>query len=117
MNTKEDYLSAIYRLTDAGDGKTKTSQVSEELGISNASASETIQKLEEEDLVCRVAYKGFTLSPMGKEEGRQAKEKFEKLKKIFDKSGVEDPEKEADAVEHSISRAAVEKLEKEILEN
>ncbi len=117
MNSREDYLSAIYRLTDAGDGKTKTSEVSEELEVSNASASETIQKLEEEDLVCRVAYKGFTLSPMGKEKGRKAEEKFEKLEKIFSKTGVENPEQEADAVEHSISREAVEKLGEEVLEN
>jgi DtxR family Mn-dependent transcriptional regulator len=116
MNSREDYLSAIYRLTDAGDGKTKTSEVSEELEVSNASASETIQKLEEDDLVCRAAYKGFTLSPIGKEKGRRAEEKFETLIKIFEKSGVEDSAEEADSVEHSISQEAVEKLEKKVLE-
>ncbi len=117
MNSREDYLSAIYRLTEEGTGKTKTSEVSEELGISDASASETIQKLEEDDLVCRAAYKGFTLSPMGKKKGQEAKEKFDILKNIFDEVGVDNPVEEADSVEHSISRETVEKLEAEILEN
>ncbi|EGQ42928.1 MAG: metal dependent transcriptional regulator, partial [Candidatus Nanosalina sp. J07AB43] len=35
MDTREDYLSAIYRLTDEGDRKTKTSEVSEKLRVSN----------------------------------------------------------------------------------
>jgi Mn-dependent DtxR family transcriptional regulator len=117
MNSREDYLSAIYRLTNAGSGRTKTSEVSRELSISDASASESIQKLEEDDLVCRAAYKGFTLSPMGKKRGEEAKKKFETLKSIFEEIGMRGPEREADSVEHSISIEAVEKLEQEILEN
>jgi|APHM01.1.fsa_nt_gi Mn-dependent transcriptional regulator len=117
MSSRESYIRAIYRLTDAGDSKTKTSKVSEELGVSNASASEAIQKLQEDNLVCRVAYKGFTLSPMGKEECRKAEKKFEKLEKIFEKTGVEEPRREADAIEHSVSRDTVWKLEEEVLKN
>jgi DtxR family Mn-dependent transcriptional regulator len=117
MNSREDYLSAIYRLTNAGSGRTKTSKVSKALNISDASASESIQKLEEDNLVCRVAYRGFTLSPMGKKKGEEAKEKFETLKNIFEKIGMRAPETEADSVEHSISTEAVEKLELEILGN
>ena len=117
MNHREDYLKAIYKLTDGGDGKTKTSEVSEELDVSDASASETIQKLEDENLVCRAAYKGFTLSPMGKDQGEKASEKFEVLKDIFSASGVDQPVEEADAAEHSISKEAVEKLEEKVLEN
>lgn len=116
MNSREDYLSAIYKLTDGGSGKTKTSEVSKELGISDASASETIQKLEEDNLVCRAAYKGFTLSPMGKKKGQEAEEKFDVLKNIFEEADVDNPEDEADSVEHSISREAVEKLESEIID-
>jgi len=115
MNHREDYLKAIYSLTDEGEGTTKTSEVSKKLDISDASASESIQKLEDENLVCRAAYKGFTLSPMGKEKGKEAKEKFYTLKNVFDQIGVENAEEEADSVEHSISGGAVEKLEEEVL--
>jgi DtxR family Mn-dependent transcriptional regulator len=112
MNTKEDYLRAVYDLTDGGEGKTTTSEISEELEVADASASEAVQKLEEEDLVCRAEYKGFTLSPMGKEEARKLSEKHEKLEMFFsEKLGLEDPKEEADAVEHAVSMEAVEKME------
>lgn len=117
MNHREDYLRAIYDLTKSGKNKTKTSEISKELDVSDASASETIQKLEDQDLVCRAAYKGFTLSPMGKNQGEKAKDKFEALVEIFDELGVNNPEGESDSVEHSISEEAVKKLEEEVLEN
>lgn len=117
MNHREDYLRTIYRLTDQGEGKTTNSEISEELDISDASASETIQKLEEDDLVCRAAYKGFTLSPMGKKKGKDAKDKSDTLESIFKEVDVSEPKKEADSVEHSISLEAVERLEEKVLEN
>ena len=117
MNHREDYLKAIYRLTDSGESKTTTSRVAEELEISDASASETIQKLEDEDLVCRAAYKGFTLSPPGKELGKEAQEKFQKLKKTLETAGVEHPEEEAREMETHISDSAVKKISEKIGEN
>lgn len=110
MSSKEDYLRAIYQLTDSGDSKTTTSELSSETEVSNASASEAVQKLEDENLVCRAAYKGFTLSPMGKEKGEKLSEKHEKLLELFERLGVEEPEKEADDVENAISLETVEKM-------
>jgi DtxR family Mn-dependent transcriptional regulator len=111
MSSKEDYLRAIYELTEGGEDKTTTSELSDFLDVSDASASEAVQKLEDEDLVCRAAYRGFTLSPMGKEEGGNLAEKHRKLENFFsDELGLEDAEAEADAVEHAISLEAVDKL-------
>lgn len=112
---KEDYLRKIYSLTDEGDSSTTTSELAEKISVTNASASEAVQKLEEDKLVCRAAYKGFTLSPMGKEEASKLAEKNKKLEKIFEESNVSDPVDEADRVEHSISIEALEKLEEKIL--
>jgi DtxR family Mn-dependent transcriptional regulator len=115
MSSKEDYLRAIYNLTDGGEDKTTTSELSSQMEVSDASASEAVQKLEEDDLVCRAAYKGFTLSPVGKEEGEKLAEKHETLKKFFSgELGLNEPEKEADAVEHSISMDALEKMEEKV---
>lgn len=116
MNHREDYLRTIYRLTEEGEGKTTTSEVSRELDISDASTSETIQKLEEEDLVCRAPYQGFTLSPPGKELGKESQMKFSRLKQVFKELELENPEEEADRVEHSISDTAADKIFSEILE-
>ena len=110
MNEKEQYLKTIYDLTSSGEETTTTKQVSENLNVSNASASEAVQKLEEDKLVCRVPYKGFTLSPPGKKLGKELREKNQKLEKLFRKAEVEDPEKEAEKVENHISSEAVKKL-------
>lgn len=115
MSSKEDYLREIYRLTDSGDSKSSTSELAREMDVTNASVSEAVQKLEQENLVCRAAYKGFTLSPMGKDEAEKLDEKNKKLKRIFSYLGLEHPENEADRVEHSISLEAVEKLEEKLL--
>lgn len=116
MNSKENYLRTIYRLTEEGEERATTSEVSTSLEVSDASASEAIQKLEEENFVCRAAYKGFTLSPPGKEKGKRLQEKYDRLEKIFSETGVEDPGKEADRVEHAISLEAVEKIENRLEE-
>ncbi|MBY6287111.1 hypothetical protein GLT90_00710 [Nanohaloarchaea archaeon H12] len=110
MNEKEQYLKTIYDLTSSGEETTTTKQVSENLNVSNASASEAVQKLEEDKLVCRVPYKGFTLSPPGKKLGKELREKNQKLEKLFRKAEVEDPEEEAERVENHISSEVVEKL-------
>lgn len=117
MSSKEDYLRAIYNLTDGGESKTSTSELSSEMEVSNASSSEAVQKLEDENKVCRAAYKGFTLSPMGKEEGKKLAEKHRRLENLFQKAGVENPEKEADSVEHAISTEALKKMEEYIERN
>ncbi len=111
MNTKEKYLKTIYRLTEAGEKKTTTSELSSHMEVSDASSSEAVQKLEEENLVCRAAYKGFTLSPMGKKEGEKFLDKNNRLEKFFEEIGVEDPEEEAGEVAHVISEETLGKME------
>ena len=111
MSSKENYLRTIYELTEGGEKKTTTSELSSHMDVSDASSSEAVQKLEEENLVCRAAYKGFTLSPMGKKEGKKLSDKNKCLEKFFREIGVENPEKEAKEVEHSISEDTVRKME------
>ncbi|QKQ97927.1 MarR family transcriptional regulator [Candidatus Nanohaloarchaea archaeon] len=113
MTAKQNYLRAIYKLTEEGEKGTTTGELAEELGVSNASVSETIKKLEDQKLICRAPYKELTLSPMGKEEAERIKKKYDTLTKFFKDLGLEEPEKEADTVEHSISMNAVEKIEEE----
>ncbi|EGQ42753.1 MAG: Mn-dependent transcriptional regulator [Candidatus Nanosalina sp. J07AB43] len=110
MSEKQKYLKAIYNLTSSGEETTTTKQVSENLGVSGASASEAVQKLEDDKLVCRVPYKGFTLSPPGKKLGEELEQKNQKLETMFRKAEVENPEAEAQKVETHISIEAVEKI-------
>lgn len=111
----QNYLRKIYQITEAGEESTTTSELAEQMQVTNASASEAVAKLEEENLVCRAPYKGFTLSPMGKEQGEKLADKHSKLKAFFQEIGVEEPGKEAQKIETSISTEATEKIDEEIL--
>lgn len=111
MDSAENYLRAIYNLTSGGEGSTTTSEVASQLDVSDASASEAIQKLEEQNLVCRAPYKEFTLSPLGKEQGQKLSRKHDILEDFFRKIGTKKPGEEADAAEHAISIETAEKIE------
>jgi len=113
--TKKNYLRKIYQITQAGEESTTTSELAEQMQVTNASASEAIAKLEEENLVCRAPYKGFTLSPMGKEKGEKLADKHEKLKAFFQELDLEEPEEEAANVEKAISQETVNRIDEEIL--
>lgn len=112
MESRENYLRAVYELTEQGDGGATTSELASYLDVSDASVSEAIQKLEEENLVCRAPYQGFTLSPIGKEKAQEVAKKYNTLKKFFSETlEVENTEEQADAVEHHITEETAEKIE------
>ncbi|MFB6158238.1 MAG: metal-dependent transcriptional regulator [Candidatus Nanohalobium sp.] len=109
MKSREDYLRAIYELGD--EEGTTTSELAEHLDVSDASASEAIQKLEEDNLVCRAPYRGFTLSPIGKAEAQKVARKHQVLREFLEKTlEVEKAEEQADAIEHSITEETAEKI-------
>lgn len=109
--SKEDYLRSIYELTEKGEGGAKTSELAEYMDVSDASTTEALKKLEEENMVCRAPYKGFTLSPMGKEKAKELQTKYDTLKDFFSSTlNVEKSEEQANAVEHYITKEAAEKI-------
>ena len=110
-DSKEDYIRSIYELTSEGDGGAKTSELAEHMNVSDASATEALKKLEEEDLVCRAPYKGFTLSPVGKSEAEKLQKKYDILQDFFSNTlEVENAEQQANAVEHHITEEAADKI-------
>lgn len=112
MESSENYLRAVYELTESGDRGTTTSELADHMEVSNASVSEAVQKLEDENLLCRAPYKGFALSPMGREKAEKLHKKYEIMKDFFqDTLEVDNAEEQADAVEHSITMETAEKLE------
>lgn len=108
--SKNNYLRAIFSLTNNGEGSTKTSEVAAELDVSDASASEAVSKLQEEGLVCKADYKGFTLSPMGKKKGKRMEKVFHELCKFLEANEIEKVEDEANAILDSASISAIEKI-------
>ena len=60
----QDYAKAIYVLSE-GRGAVSTSAISERLGVSPASASAMVKRLESVGLAARRPYHGVTLTPAG----------------------------------------------------
>ena len=61
----EDYAKAIYSLSHQGDGTATTNALAERLGVTPASVSAMVKKLDERGLVRHVRYKGVALTPEG----------------------------------------------------
>src|SRR3954467_15561261 len=61
----EDYAKAIYSLSRQGDGTATTNALAERLGVTPASVSAMVKKLDERGLVRHVRYKGVALTPEG----------------------------------------------------
>jgi DtxR family Mn-dependent transcriptional regulator len=61
----EDYAKAIYALESRCDGAVSTNALAERLGVSAASASGMVKKLDGLGLVSHVPYRGVQLTPAG----------------------------------------------------
>ena len=62
----EDYAKAIYSLAGRTDGAVSTNALAERLGVTPASVSAMVKKLDDRGLVEHVPYKGVALTPAGK---------------------------------------------------
>ncbi len=64
---EENYLKAIYHLSDGGDLGVSTNAIAEELSTKPASVSDMIRKLSQKDVVDYQKYKGVQISKKGKQ--------------------------------------------------
>src|SRR5438067_5715912 len=62
----EDYAKAIYALAAESDGPVSTNAVAERLGVTPASASAMVKRLDELGLVSHVPYRGVELTADGR---------------------------------------------------
>ena len=61
----EDYAKAIYALAQRGDGPVGTSELAERLGVTPATATAMLKRLDERGLVRHRPYRGVTLTADG----------------------------------------------------
>src|ERR687885_932799 len=61
----EDYAKAIYALEQRGAGAVSTNALADRLGVTAASASGMVRRLDEMGLVTHVPYRGVRLTPEG----------------------------------------------------
>lgn len=70
MNSQieENYLKAIYKLSQEENAPVSTSKLAEELGVQSASVTDMIKKLSQKNLLSYKKYHGVSLSDKGRSE-------------------------------------------------
>jgi DtxR family transcriptional regulator, Mn-dependent transcriptional regulator len=107
-NSTEEYLEAIYNLSQNGEPAT-TSAISKRLNISPASTTEMLKKLANEEYVNYSPYQGVTLTSKGLGIGERITRKHRLLERFLHdtlKIGNDKVHTEACAMEHSLSDEA-----------
>ncbi len=107
-NSTEEYLEAIYNLTQNGQTAT-TSAISKRLNIAPASATEMLRKLADEEYVNYSPYQGVTLTSKGLGIGERITRKHRLLERFLHdtlKIGNDKVHAEACAMEHALSDEA-----------
>jgi DtxR family Mn-dependent transcriptional regulator len=111
--TIEEYVEVIY-LLEAKDGRAQTGRIASEMKVRPSSATEMLQKLQEEGLLRYETYSGANLTPAGQRLARDMRRRHGVIADFLEMIGVERAIADADAcqIEHHVSRESVEKLEK-----
>jgi DtxR family transcriptional regulator, Mn-dependent transcriptional regulator len=102
----EDYAKAIYSLSRQGDGTATTNALAERLGVTPASVSAMVKKLDERGLVRHVRYKGVVLTPEGERVALEVMRHHRLLETyLVEHLGVpwDRVHEEAEALEHVLS--------------
>jgi len=64
--TEENYLKAIYHLSNGGDESVNTNSLAESMNTTPASANDMVKRLAQKKIIDHQKYKGATLLPKGK---------------------------------------------------
>lgn len=65
-HSEENYLKAIYKLSEKTDKSISTNQIAKEMQTTAASVSDMVKKLSEKKLILYTKYKGVTLTALGR---------------------------------------------------
>ena len=107
----EDYLEQIYNLIE-GKGYARVVDIAKNLGISQASVTNMIQKLDAEGFVVYERYRGVVLTDEGRKVGAEIARRHEVLTRLLAGFGL-DPKtvhEDVEGMEHHISRQTLEVL-------
>ncbi len=107
----EDYLEQIHNLI-AGKGYARVVDIADNLGISQASVTNMVQRLAGEGYLLYERYRGITLTDEGRNVGEAIARRHEVLTRLLGGFGL-DPEtvhRDVEGMEHHISRQTLEVL-------
>lgn len=106
----ENYLEAIYELSNKGDSGARLSDIAKRLGVTKASTNRAMSTLAQKGLISNEKYKEIFLTPKGKILAEQTSHKHHVIRRFFVdilKIDSQIADKDACAIEHVISNEAV----------
>ncbi|MGI6003987.1 MAG: metal-dependent transcriptional regulator [Christensenellales bacterium] len=107
--TMENYLEAVYELSDEGGGA-RVSDIAERLGVTKASTNSAMATLSEKGLVTNEKYGEIFLTPAGRVLAELTSNKHRTIQKFFSQVlqlDFETADTDACAIEHVISNDAI----------
>ncbi len=107
----EDYLEQIHNLIE-GKGYARVVDIAQNLGISQASVTNMIQKLDAEGYLVYERYRGVVLTDEGRQIGQEIARRHEVLTRLLASFGLDEETvyKDVEGMEHHISRQTLDVL-------
>lgn len=107
----EDYLEQIHNLIEA-KGYARVVDIAQNLGISQASVTNMIQKLDAEGYLVYERYRGVTLTEEGRKIGQEIARRHEVLTRLLSTFGLDADtvHHDVEGMEHHISRQTLDVL-------
>jgi Mn-dependent DtxR family transcriptional regulator len=107
----EDYLEQIHNLIE-GKGYARVVDIAKNLGISQASVTNMIQRLDAEGYVVYERYRGVVMTEAGKKIGKEIARRHEVLTRLLTSFGLDAAtvHEDVEGMEHHISRATLDVL-------
>jgi len=108
----DDYLEQIYQLIDE-KGYARPIEISKKLGISQASVTNMLKKLDQEGLVKHEKYRGTTLTEAGHTIATEIIKRHEKLTEFLRLFNLNEETiyKDVEGMEHHVSKATLDVFE------
>lgn len=109
--SKEDYLERIQALLEK-KGFARVSDIASELHFTRPSVTSMIQQLSREGYIDYEKYRGFTLTPRGKQVAQSIRNRHAVLEELFHLIGVDQKtaEKDVEGIEHYLSETSLKKI-------
>jgi Mn-dependent DtxR family transcriptional regulator len=107
----EDYLEQIHNLIET-KGYARVVDIAQNLGISQASVTNMIQKLDAEGYLVYERYRGVTLTDDGRRVGQAIAKRHDVLARLLQRFGLdaETVHRDVEGMEHHISRQTLQVL-------
>ena len=115
--SEEDYLKALYLLTEWEDTEVSTGALADQLGLTPASATPMVQKLAAKSLVHHVPRGAITLSETGRREALRMVRRHRLLETFLRDElgyGWDEVHDEAEALEHTVTDRFIDALDQRL---